>query len=173
MAHPSAPRQRWEPLPRLVDQLRILLWFQFYLTLINTLAVFGYMAIVDGHRRDSYDDLIAWELFTQREEQVVAVALIMLGSAIVLAICARLARHRSVVLYPFVIVAELGVLYGLIRAIQAEVYAGIGVALVVLLGGWILTDLFRGEVGAFLRGQRPGSVVAVNAETAADQFGAV
>src|SRR2546421_10411446 len=114
MTHPSAPRRRWATLPRLVDQLRILLWFQFYLTLINTLAVFGYMAVVDGHRHDSYGDQILWDLFTQREEQVLVVALIMLGSAIVLAVCARLARHRTVVLYPVVTVAELAVLCGLV-----------------------------------------------------------
>lgn len=136
-------------LPRLVDQMRVLLWFQFFLTLVLFLAVLIGTASIN----DVYGDSGS----TRLEDHLWTLMLMLLGTTVIQALAAGLLRHGWAVLAPLVLVSQLAVLADLGWCLYIGTFGAFGACLLVLLGGWILADLFRGEVRRYLFGpkQRP------------------
>jgi hypothetical protein len=154
MAFPSAPEQdarrsrRIRPqLPRLVDQMRILTWFQFHLTLVTLVVAIVLGAVLSGHDLSytSVDDPVARQL-----GRVEVLILVLAGTAILLAVAAALVRRGFMVAFPLVILAEVAVLVDVGLAVRTGVILGLVAVLLLILGGWILADLFRREVRTFL-----------------------
>jgi hypothetical protein len=141
---PASRRVRPQ-LPRLVDQMRILTWFQFYLTLV-ALVVAIILGAVLSHRPYLGTD----DPFEQQLDRVQELMLVLTGTAILLAVTAALVRRGFAVAFPMVILAEMAVLVEVWLAARAGIVLGVVVALLVILGGWILVDLFRREVRTFL-----------------------
>ncbi len=135
-------------LPRLVDQLRILLWFQFYLTLILMLAVTIVLGLTNEH--DIGDPYTGYDAVEQQESRLFVLLLLLLGTSILLALSAGLLRFGWVLHFPLIVLAELAVVTALGWTLVVGTVFGIGTALLLLFGGWVLVDLFRAEVRAYL-----------------------
>jgi hypothetical protein len=144
-------------LPRLVDQMRILLWFQFYLLLLSAIPSFIYGAIMQGQQEQYYGDIMGWEIFENRATAAITAGFATVGVGVLSAICAGLVRRRkvAVVLYPLVLATEALVIVVLARDVRDGLYAGLGAVLSLALGGWILVDLFRGETLAYVFRRAP------------------
>jgi hypothetical protein len=144
---PTKPAKVRPALPRLVDQMRLLLWFQFYLTLLSAMPLFIYGWILQGQQDDLFGDEVAWEIMGNRASQVLILGMATVGSGVLAAICAGLVRRRRIaaLLYPLILVAEALIVFVLAKDVLDGVYLGFGVLLSLVLGGWILADLFRGE----------------------------
>src|SRR5690348_6533203 len=84
-------------LPRLVDQMRLLLWFQFFLTLVLFLAVL----IATASINDVYGDVAN----TRLEDRLWTLMLMLLGTTVIQALAAGLLRHGWAVLAPLVLVS--------------------------------------------------------------------
>jgi hypothetical protein len=125
-------------LPRLVDQLRILLWFQMYLTLIGVLAVTLDLGIFGSALTASYDNSWADSLF--------ATMLALILVAILLAISAKLTRRGWMWVYALIVLTELAVVAVIMFAARIGVGAVLFGVLYGGLTGWVIADLCRGEV---------------------------
>jgi hypothetical protein len=130
--------------------MRILLWFQFFLAVIETGALLVGGVILSG-RADAFGP--AGDAADKRLGEVSVLLLLTLGTAILLAICASLVRRRRIALYSLVVVAEFAILAGLGYSLYIGLFAGLAALLLVLLGAWILVDLFHRDVRAFVRRQ--------------------
>jgi hypothetical protein len=150
----STDKRERPPLPRLVEQMRVLLWLQFFVTLLNTLPLFLFEWILQGREDDAFRaggfDNPAYWFWSDRADLVGRLALAVLGTAVLLAICAGLTRQGWIVLYPLIIVAEAAVVASLVWLVLDSVYVGMGVTLALAFGGWALTDLFRGQTRRFI-----------------------
>ncbi len=102
-------------LPRFVDQMRILLWFQFLFVLL----------------------------------------LLRLGTTLIQALSAGLVRRGWAIVAPLILLSQVAVVVDLFWSLWIGTFGAFGATLLVLLGGWILADLFRGEVRRYLLGPKP------------------
>ncbi len=118
-------------LPRLVDQLRILLWFQMHLSLIGLIVVFVWAYFVDKQRQITFDSALRAQVSRTENRLFLTMGALILV-AVLLAICAKLLWRGWKWVY----------LAGLDGALLVLLYAA--------LTGWILVDLFRGEVRAYV-----------------------
>lgn len=153
----SSDRKR-PPLPRLVEQTRILLWLQFFLTLLSSLPIFIYLWILQGREDEAFRaggfESPIYGAVSDRADVVAKLSVSVLGIAILLAFAAGAVRRARVLLYPLVVLAEASVVVGLAYLILDVVFVGVGVALVLFIGAQVLVNLFRGEVRAFSFGRR-------------------
>jgi cell division protein FtsW (lipid II flippase) len=129
-------------LPPLVEQLRVLLWFQTHLTLLGLLIVISFVGYVTNVRHVRIDDEVG--------NQILVMMGLLVAIAVVLAVCARLVRNRWFWVYPLILVAEAGVVVVIVRAVASGLAGGLLVLLYAALTGWILADLARHEVRAHL-----------------------
>ncbi|MCW3845431.1 hypothetical protein ONA70_35750 [Micromonospora yasonensis] len=129
--------------------MRILIWLQFHLTSVNLVVAVVAGAILSGSTSGrsyasasgaSGDQLGRLEMLMPARK----------GTAVLLGLTAALVRRGFLVAFPLVLAAEAVVLVDLGLAARAGIVVGIVAALLVVLGGWILADLFRREVRAFL-----------------------
>ncbi|WP_203921979.1 hypothetical protein [Rugosimonospora africana] len=134
-------------LPRRVDQMRILTWFQCHLTLVTLVVSVIVGAIVSGRELSSTgaDDPVERQL-----GHIEVLILALPATAILLAITAALVRRGFAVAFPLVILCELAVLVDVGLALRAGVVLSIVTLLLVILGAWIVSNLVRREVWAFL-----------------------
>src|SRR5690349_21574948 len=133
-------------LPRFVDQMRILLWFQFFLTLVLFLAVL----IGIGTISDAYDD--SFEANQQLQDHLFVLLLLLLGTTLIQALSAGLVRRGWAIVAPLILLSQVAVVVDLFWSLWIGTFGAFGATLLVLLGGWILADLFRGEVRRYLLG---------------------
>jgi hypothetical protein len=131
-------------LPRLVDQVRILMWFQMHLSLIGVLVVI--LAAVWVDKTDQGFNYQVIDEASRIEQRLFQAMVLLVGIAVVLAICAKLLWRGWKWVYLLALVAQAGAVAVVIEGFLV----GVGGALLVLLyaglTGWILVDLFRGEV---------------------------
>jgi hypothetical protein len=130
-------------LPRLVDQLRLLLWFQLHLTLLGLLVVL----LVGGIFSKNY-------LARDFVDQMLRMALLLVGIAAALSLCTRILRRGWFWAYPVILAVEAAVIFVVVRAVAFGVAGTLLVLLYAALAGWILVDLTRREVRAHLFGLR-------------------
>lgn len=158
--HPSVPptaapgRASRRPLPRLVDQMRILLWFQFFVTLVTFLGVLIGTMLITNTQLDATSDEYASTVHL--EHQLAVLLLAMAGTLILQALSAGLLRFGWVVHFPLIVLAQLAVLAELGYTLWLGNFGALGAALLVLLGIWIMANLIRGEVRRYLT--RPRSL---------------
>lgn len=153
----SRPARRARPaLPRLVDQLRLLLWFQFYVTLLTLVPI---MIVAGLTANASASTLLTTDSVDQRIVERLSLALVVLaGVAILLAICAGTVRRGWIVLYPLILLTEVAVGGMLVLLLAEGIYSGLYLLLTVAFGVWAVIDLCRGEVrGYLLRRPRPAA----------------
>jgi hypothetical protein len=159
MASPRVKRQ----LPRPVEQIRILTWFQFHLSVVFLIVAIVAAAILSGQGGRPflmYDDSARRGLAA-----VEPLMLALAGSAVLLATAAFLLRRGWAVALPLVFLAEVAVVVDVWLAVRAGLVAsttlgaltilfaivlGLVSALLVILGGWIVARFFSGEVRTFL-----------------------
>ncbi len=125
--------------PRLVEQLRILLWFQMHLTLLGLLVVL----IVAG----TFSNIRLAHHFV---DQLLRMALLLVGIAVALPLCARLLRRGWFWAYPVILAIEAAVIFVIVQAVAFGLVGTLLVLLYAALTGWILADLCRREVRAYL-----------------------
>jgi hypothetical protein len=155
MSLPSEPaqvapgsRRLRQQLPRLVEQMRILTWFQFHLTLVTLLVAIVIAATLSSRRLANFG--VGGDPIEQQLERVEVLCLALTGTAILLAVTAALVRRGFAVAFPLVLLAEVAVLVDVALAAGAGIVLRVVVVLLVILGVWILVDLFRREVWTFL-----------------------
>jgi hypothetical protein len=129
-------------LPRLVEQLRILLWFQMHLTLIGLLIVLAAVGFVASVRHVQLDSGVV--------EQLLLSMLLLVGTAVFLAICAALVRRRWVLVYPLIVLVEVAVIVNIVRAVASGLVGFLLVLVYAALTGWVIADLSRREVRVYL-----------------------
>jgi hypothetical protein len=140
------PRRVRPPLPRLVEQVRILLWMQTFL------SVFGLLVcLLDGrdiNRLKLLSSGDAYRRLSRLENQVELVILGLATAAILLAVCAPLVRRRWPPVHLFALAVEVGILVLAISLIAARIgpVTTTFMILYAALSVWIVVDLFRGEV---------------------------
>lgn len=137
-------------LPRLVEQTRILLWIQMFLLLVGLLIVtvlIPYWARVLGEAHNAEFFIVYFTL---------------MGTAIVLALSAKMFRHGWALGWVLAVVAELALVSIIVESILFGLFLGLAVILLIAVGAWIATNLFRVEVLQFFfrrRGLMRGSVL--------------
>ena len=124
-----------QDLPRLVDQVRALLWLQFYATMAGLLGVL----LLGGLAADSpvghdIEDWVITAMFTL----VALAAPLWLGS--------RLWRRGWSWVYLMVTLTELGAVAAVVFFVRSGVAFSIGGVIYLGLIAWVLFDLARGEV---------------------------
>lgn len=134
--------------------MRILIWFQFYLTLFTMVVAAVVASILEGHVPSV---VTPNDPIEHQAARAVWLVLLLACGAILLAIAAASVRRGFLIAFPIVILAELALLVNLGIAVFVGIVVGITAALLIILGGWIVADLFRGEVRTFLfsRHRRP------------------
>jgi hypothetical protein len=153
---PPAPE-----LPRLVEQLRILLWMQMHLTVLGFLAAVLLVGFVSNYRDGA--------LPRETEDWLMLTMGLQLVAAVLLATCAALLRRRRwKVVHLLALAAEAMVIAIVVRAFaqafiglltQTGLFTWVLMPIYAALTGWILVDLFRGEVLRHLwrRGTAPAA----------------
>jgi hypothetical protein len=167
LAGPAQVPAHEPELPRLVDQVRILLWFQMYLSLIGVVAVLIWAAIVEKRRLVIFEDAgysgvtyPAYSRLTDLRDQLLFAMAALVVVAVVLAVCAKLLRRGWKWVYLLILATQAVVVAIIVRGVTSGWTGGLLVLLYAALTGWILADLFRGEVLAFVwrRADRPDPV---------------
>lgn len=147
---PSHPRPE---LPRLVEQLRILLWLQLHLTVLGFLAAFLLVGYVSNYSRGG------GTLPRQTEDWLWLTLGLQVVAVVLLAVSAGLLRRGALVAHPLALVAEAVVLVILVRSFaqaflglvtQTGLFTFLYMPIYAALTGWVVVDLFRGEVLRFL-----------------------
>ena len=164
MASPQVKTRR----PGAVEQIRILTWFQFHLTVITLIVTIVAGAILSGQGDWAY--LMYRDDARRGTDAMLMVMLALLGTLVLLAVTAFGLRRDWAVSLPLVILAEAAVVVDVVLAMWAGLQtrnvlgaltmlfaAALGLLALLLLGlgGWIVARLFRGEVWSYLfRSQR-------------------
>jgi len=144
-------------MPRLVEQVRALLWFQYYMTLVALLSVVLFVGLFSSGPvgREMQD----WAITAMFQLAILAAALFT---------ASKLWQRGWVWVYVMVVIAELGAVAvcvyvflswrdapstGITADIGALVYAGLTL--------WVLIDLFRGETLRYVFGRTPRPYVTL------------
>jgi hypothetical protein len=138
MSHTTTSGPRRQDLPRLVDQVRALLVFQFYATMAALLGVllFGGLAASSPAGRDIGDF-------------VITAMFVLAGLAVPIWLGSRLWSRGWSWVYLMVVLAEAGTIAAAVFFFRSGAALGLGSAVYLGLTGWILVDLCRGEVRRF------------------------
>jgi hypothetical protein len=143
MTKVDQPRRVRPPLPRLVDQLRVLLWMQMHLSLLGAVVATFAVVIVDRYNQNDLSGNPAREALERRLE----LGLLLLAAAtVLLAICAPLVRRRWPPIHLLSLATEAIVVVVIVDAARSGVAPVLFGILYAALTVWILADLFRGEV---------------------------
>ncbi|GAA0903634.1 hypothetical protein GCM10009557_79400 [Virgisporangium ochraceum] len=130
-------------LPRVVDQLRILLWLQTHLTLVGLLVVVVVVGYLTNER--------GLHLSEEQNTGFFTALGLLAGTAAVLALCATLMRRRWWWVYVLIaaveVTAVVAVGYGLTRG---HLVTSLGLVLYVALVAWVVVDLVHPEVRTFM-----------------------
>jgi hypothetical protein len=136
---------RTRELPRLVDQVRALLWFQMALSLIGLLVTIVIGGIVSRQDLIVLDTAAANRLDAlERRLFLIMAALIVI--AVIVAVSAKLLWRGWKWVYVLTVLAEALAVAVVLAAVVSGLAGGLIVLLYAALTGWILVDLFRGEV---------------------------
>lgn len=142
-------------LPRLVEQVRILLWMQMHLTLIALLGLLLYLGIASA------------VLDEDEVDQGMVTMLALVATAVALAVCAKLVRRRWPWVWFLILATEAAVVVIVVRAVTGGVtgllaHRDVGTSIVdflvtdllallyVTFTAWIIVDMFRREMRAYL-----------------------
>ena len=132
-------------LPRLVDQVRALLWFQMFLSLIGLLVT-----IIIGVIVAKQDLLVLDTAAANRRDALERQLLLTMAALIVIpvfvAVCAKLLWRGWKWVYLLAVLAQAIAVAVIVGAVSSGLAGGLLVLLYAALTGWILVDLFRGEV---------------------------
>ncbi len=158
MASPGVKRQ----LPRQLEQIRILTWFQFHLSVLSMLVALAAGVLQSGQADRAF-------LMTDQSARRGAAAMLLLllvlgGTAVFLGVAAATASRGWAIAFPLVILAELAVLVDVWLTVRAwlasevlgaltvlfGVLFGVVCVLLIALGGWIAARLLHREVLTFL-----------------------
>ncbi len=142
MVNPPAPTPTRPSPPRLVDQTRILLWFQFHLTLVSLLVTMFLAVLVEKHTH-GYD---ADPVLEQRLTRLELLLLLLAATALVLAVAAATVRRGWWIGWPLAVLAEVAVLVDAALSWRAGVIVGLILALLLLLAVWTSVNLCRPEL---------------------------
>jgi len=146
----SEARKRVKPeLPRLVEQLRVLLWMQMHASLLGVLVLI-ILAAVAANRQFAHPGAA-----TDFADRVLLAAAALSGVAAVLAICAKLLWRGWPWLFVLILATEAAVVVIIVRAVTSGLLFGLAAVLYAGLTAWILADLFRPEVLTYLLRRRP------------------
>ncbi len=134
--------------PRLVEQLRLLLWGQAYLSMLGVLVclIGGYYV----NRRKLLSSGDAYNRLRGLEDRVGLVLLGLALVAILLAVCAPLMRRRWPPVHVFVLAVEVLAVALIVTAVRIGLAGTILMILYAALTAWIVVDLLRGEVLRYL-----------------------
>jgi hypothetical protein len=146
MAETGQARRVRPPLPRLVEQVRILLWMQMFLSVFGVLVCL--LDLREVNRLELLSSGDAYRRLGRLEERVGLVFLGFVAAAILLAVCAPLVRRRWPPVHLLALAVEVETLVVAITIIVARIgpVTTIFAILYSALAVWILVDLFRGEV---------------------------
>jgi cell division protein FtsW (lipid II flippase) len=141
-------------LPRFVDQLRALLWFQMFLSLIGLIVVIIIASIISKQ-----DLLVLDTAAANRRDALERQLFLTMAALIVIAvfvwISAKLLWRGWKWVYLLALLAQALAVTVTVGAVTSGLAGGLIVLLYAALTGWILVDLFRGEVLAYVwRGRR-------------------
>ena len=138
MSHTTTSGPTREDLPRLVDQVRALLVFQFYATMAALLGVLLVGGIMAGSRPiEELQDFIITAMF------------VLAGLAVPMWLGSRLWPRGWSWVYLMVALAELGTVATAVFFARNGAALSLGAVVYLGLTGWILVDLGRGEVRRF------------------------
>lgn len=153
MTFPSGPQQvagrsrRVRPeLPRLVEQTRILTWFQFYVALLILLV----QLIVLGTTPEPNGLGDAYDQYQQLTDMLAMLMLTLVATSVLLGTAAAFLRRGFAIALLLAILAEATVAVDIWFAARVGVLSTALVVLLAILGCWITINLFRGEVLRFV-----------------------
>jgi hypothetical protein len=136
-------------LPRLVDQLRALLWFQVFLSLIGLIVT-----IIIGSIVSKQDLLVLDRAAANRrdalERQLFLTMAALIVIAVLVAVCAKLLWRGWKWVYLLAVLAQAIAVTVVVAAVTSGLVGSLLVLLYAALTGWILVDLFRAEVLAYV-----------------------
>ena len=136
-------------LPRLVDQLRALLWFQVFLSLIGLIVT-----IIIGSIVSKQDLLLLDRAAANRrdalERQLFLTMAALIVIAVLVAVCAKLLWRGWKWVYLLAVLAQAIAVTVVVAAVTSGLVGSLLVLLYAALTGWILVDLFRAEVLAYV-----------------------
>ena len=142
MVTPATSEPTRRALPRLVDQVRALLWLQFYATMAGLLGVLlvGGLAASAGLGRAVERKFENWSITAM---------FVLVALAVPLWLGSRLWSRGWAWVYVLVAVTELGAVAATVFFFRSGIAFGVGAVIFVGLTGWVLVDLGRGEVRRF------------------------
>ena len=150
----TSPKRIRPELPRLVEQIRALLVFQWFLTVVAILASFvaGALTELQADHLSPYNP--NWDAAHSIPFRLLDVTIGLIPVAIALAVCRRLLWRRWAWVYLLLLIAQAAVV-GLIVLSVTTGYAAIIPAIIYsAITVWIVVDMFRPEVLRFFWGKR-------------------
>jgi hypothetical protein len=148
MAKVEQPSRVRPPLPRLVEQVRLLLWMQMFLSLIGLLVAIIGAYYVDRRKLMGIGD--SYSRLRGLEDRIELLLLGFFAVAVLLAVCAPLVRRRWPPVHVLVLAVEVLAVVVIALAVRVGLAATILVIVYAALTAWIVVDLFRGEVLRYL-----------------------
>jgi O-antigen ligase len=146
----TSPKRTRPELPRLVEQIRALLVFQRYLTVVAILAAFIAAALGENAADQiSPYNPEAWDAAHSLPTRLFAVSLGLIPVAIALAVCGKLLWRRWAWVYLLLLIAQAAVVALIVVAVTTGYAAVIPAIIYSVLTVWIIVDMFRPEVLRF------------------------
>lgn len=146
----TTPKRTRPELPRLVEQIRALLVFQWFLTVVAILAAFTAGALVENAADQlSPDNPDAWDAAHSVPTRLLGVSLGLIPVAIALAVCGRLLWRRWAWVYVLLFIAQVAVVGVIVVAVTTGYAAIIPAIIYSAITVWIIVDMFRPEVLRF------------------------
>lgn len=147
------------PLPRLVEQLRVLLWLQAFLSVLGVLVSLIGAQYVDRRKMLSSGD--AYFRLRGLQDRLEVVVLGLLAVAVLLSVCAPLVRRRWPPVHVFVLAVEALVVAVIVATVGTGLAGTVLMVFYAALAAWIVVDLFRADVVRHLWrvGGQPGRAV--------------
>jgi hypothetical protein len=164
MTSPQVTTVTTPPRPVAIEQIRILTWFQFHLTVVTLIVVTIAGAVLSG--QGDWAFLMYRDDARRGTDTMLMVMLVLAGTAFLLGFAAFALRRAWAVSLPLVALAEVAVVAGaslttwaglesrsVLGVLTMLIAAALGLLSVLLLGlgGWIVARLSRGEVWRWWR----------------------
>jgi len=146
----TTPKRTRPELPRLVEQIRALLVFQRYLTVLAILAALIAAALAENLAdQTSPFNPRAWDAAHRIPMRLFAVSIGLVPVAIALAVCGKLLWRHWTWVYLLLLLAQAAVVGVIVLAVTTGYAAIIPAILYSVLTVWIIVDLFLPEVLRF------------------------
>jgi hypothetical protein len=132
-------------LPRLVDQARVLLWFQALLSVVGFAVVLMTAVLIFPNRPPALD--VEPDPGLRRlSDLMFQMMMLFVAIAVVAGICATLLWRGWKWVYLLALLAQAGAVAVVAEGFLTGLGGGLAALLYAGLAAWILADLFRGEV---------------------------